>query len=115
MLLVEVPVLLLTLRWYRRHAWIGPVALAGALAFFSYYFVSMTFATGQNRLFPVYAAASVAGSALVAVASGMNVPRLADVPTGPPRACGVDRLSVGGGGGTDPGLAAGPRLHHLDG
>jgi hypothetical protein len=73
-LLVEVPILLLALRWYRRGGRIAPAALVGVLAFFSYYYVSMTFGTAQNRLFPVYvAAASVAGFALVIVASRMNV------------------------------------------
>ncbi len=53
-LLIEVPLLLLALRWYRRGGRVAPAALTGSLAFFSYYYVSMTFATAQNRLFPVY-------------------------------------------------------------
>ncbi len=40
-----------------------------SLAFFAYFCVSMTFATAENRLFPLYvAAASLAGFALVVVA-----------------------------------------------
>lgn len=87
-LLVEVPILLLALRWYRPRGRVAPVALAGVLAFFSYYYVSMTFATAQNRLFPVYvAAASLAGFSLVTVASKMNVSRIADaIPEHPGRA-----------------------------
>ena len=86
-LLVEVPILLLALRWYRRGGRVAPAALAGVLAFFSYYYVSMTFATAQNRLFPAYvAAASLAGFALVTVASRMNVPRIAEaIPERPGR------------------------------
>ena len=84
-LLVEVPILLLALRWYRRGGRVAPAALAGVLAFFSYYYVSMTFAIAQNRLFPVYvAAASLAGFALVTVASAMNVSRIADAIPEPP-------------------------------
>ena len=84
-LLVEVPVLLLALRWYRRGGCVAPAALAGVLAFFSYYYVSRTFATAQNQLFPVYvAAASLAGFALVTVASEMNVSRIADAIPEPP-------------------------------
>jgi hypothetical protein len=87
MLLVEVPILLLVLRWYRRGGRVAPAALAGVLAFFSYYYISMTFGTAQNRLFPVYvAAASVAGFALVAVASRMNVSGIAQaIPDRPGR------------------------------
>lgn len=33
-----------------------PAVLAGVLAFHAYFWVSMTFATAQNRLFPVYVA-----------------------------------------------------------
>ena len=84
-LLVEVPILLLALRWYRRGGRVAPAALAGVLAFFSYYYVSMSFATAQNRLFPVYvAAASLAGFALVIVASRMSVSRIADAVPEPP-------------------------------
>jgi hypothetical protein len=86
-LLVEVPILLLVLRWYRRGGRIAPVALAGVLAFFSYYYVSMTFATAQNRLFPVYiAAASIAGFALVIAASRMDASRTTEaIPERPGR------------------------------
>lgn len=68
-LLVEVPVLLLAVTWYRHRRPLAGVVLAGVLSFFAYYYVSMVFGTAQNRLFPVYvAAASAAGFALVAVA-----------------------------------------------
>jgi hypothetical protein len=68
-LIVEVPLLLLTLWWYRRGGPVAAVALTGVLAFFAYFYVSMTFATAENRLFPLYvAAASLAGFALVVVA-----------------------------------------------
>jgi hypothetical protein len=84
-LLIEVPILLLALRWYRQGGRGAPAALAGALAFFSYYYVSMTFATAQNRLFPVYvAAASLAGFALVNVSSTMDVSRTAEAIPGRP-------------------------------
>lgn len=72
-LLVEAPFLLLTLWWYRRGGAVAAVALTGVLAFFSYYYVSMTFATTQNRLFPLYvAAASLAAFTLVAVARTLD-------------------------------------------
>jgi hypothetical protein len=79
-LLVEVPFLLLTLWWYRRGGTVAGVALTGVLAFFTYYYVSMTFATAQNRLFPLYvAAASLAGFALVVVARSIDPIRIAAV------------------------------------
>jgi len=56
MLLVEVPVLLLVLRRWRSGGPLVPAVLAGVLAFHAYFWVSMTFATAQNRLFPVYVA-----------------------------------------------------------
>ena len=56
MLLVEVPVLLLVLRRWRYGGPLVPPVLAGVLAFHAYFWVSMTFATAQNRLFPVYVA-----------------------------------------------------------
>ena len=77
-LIVEVPLLLLTLRWYRRGGPVAAVALTGVLAFFAYFYVSMTFATAENRLFPLYvAAASVAGFALVVVARRIDPIRVA--------------------------------------
>jgi hypothetical protein len=77
-LLVEVPFLLLSLRWYRRSGPLAAAALTGVLAFFTYFYVSMTFATAQNRLFPLYvAAASLAGFALVVVAHRMDPIRVA--------------------------------------
>jgi hypothetical protein len=72
-LLVEVPFLLLALQWYRRGGPVAAAALTGVLAFFIYYYLSMTFATAQNRLFPLcVAAARLAGFALVVVARGMD-------------------------------------------
>lgn len=56
MLLVEVPVLLLVLRRWSYGGPLVPPVLAGVLAFHAYFWVSMTFATAQNRLFPVYVA-----------------------------------------------------------
>ena len=87
MLLIEVPILLLVLRWYRRGGRVAPAALAGVLGFFSYYYVSMTFGTAQNRLFPVYvAAASLAGFALANLASRINVSAVGDaIPERPGR------------------------------
>jgi hypothetical protein len=72
-LLVEVPALLLALRWHRSgHPLAGPV-LAGVLAFFTYVYVSLTFGNAQNQLFTVYvAAAALAGFALVRVAAGLD-------------------------------------------
>jgi hypothetical protein len=72
-LLVEVPFLLVALRWYRRGGPVAAAVLTGVLAFFTYYYISMTFATAQNRLFALYvAAASLAGFALVVVARKMD-------------------------------------------
>jgi hypothetical protein len=77
-LIVEVPLLLLTLWWYRRGGPVTAVALTGVLAFFAYFYVSMTFATAENRLFPAYvAAASLAGFALVVVARRIDPIRVA--------------------------------------
>jgi hypothetical protein len=53
-LLVEIPLLLAALAAYRRGSLRGQVALAGVLSFFLYYYASMTFATAQNRVFPLY-------------------------------------------------------------
>lgn len=79
-LLVEVPFLLLALWWYRRGGTVAAVALTGVLAFFTYFYVSMTFATAQNRLFPLYvAAASLAGFTLVVVARRLDPIRIAAV------------------------------------
>ena len=76
-LLVEVPFLLLALWWYRRGGTVAAVALTGVLSFFTYYYVSMTFATAQNRLFPLYVAAgSLAGFTLVVVARRIDPIRI---------------------------------------
>ena len=56
MLLVEVPVLLLVLRRWSSGGPLVTAVLAGVLAFHAYFWVSMTFATAQNRLYPVYVA-----------------------------------------------------------
>lgn len=55
-LLVEVPVLVVALLLHRSGHRFGPVLLTGVFAFFLYWATSMTFATAQNRLFPVYVA-----------------------------------------------------------
>jgi hypothetical protein len=78
MLIFELPVLLLVLRWYRRGSPVAPAVLAGVLAFFTYYYVSQVFGIAQNRLFPLYvAAASLAGFALVLVAWRLNADEVA--------------------------------------
>jgi hypothetical protein len=78
MLLVGVPVLLLTLWRTRRGEVVTRAVLTGVLAFFTYYYASMTFGTAQNRLFPVYvAAASLAGFALVNLLARMDVVQVA--------------------------------------
>jgi hypothetical protein len=59
-LLVEVPLLVLALLVYRRGKTAAGVLLCGLLAYFVYYYASMTFATAQNRLFPAYVGAFVA-------------------------------------------------------
>jgi hypothetical protein len=85
-LIVEVPLLLLTLWWYRRGGPVTAVALTGVLAFFAYFYVSMTFATAENRLFPLYvAAASLAGFALVVVARRIDPIRVANALPDHPR------------------------------
>jgi hypothetical protein len=78
LLLFEVPVLLLVLHRYRRGGPVAAAVLAGVLAFFTYFFVSLVFGTAQNRMFPVYvAAASAAGFALAAVVSRLDVAAVA--------------------------------------
>lgn len=77
-LLVEVPLLLTAVRWYRRSGPVAAAALTGVLAFLAYFYVSMVFATAQNMLFPLYvAAAALAGFALVGVAVRLDVRRVA--------------------------------------
>jgi hypothetical protein len=65
MLLVEVPVLLLVLRRWPSGGPLVPAVLAGVLAFHAYFWVSMTFAVAQNRLFPVYVACLALTTALL--------------------------------------------------
>jgi hypothetical protein len=78
MLIFELPVLLLVLRWYRRGSPVAPAVLAGVLAFFTYYHVSQVFGIAQNRLFPLYvAAASLAGFALVLVVWRLDADKVA--------------------------------------
>jgi hypothetical protein len=77
-LLVEVPLLLAVVRWYRHGSAVAAAALAGVLAFFTYFYVSMVFATAQNRLFVLYiAAAALAGFALAALVARLDVRRVA--------------------------------------
>lgn len=72
--LVEVPLLLVAVWWYRKGGRVAPAALTGVLGLFSYYYASMVFATAQNQLFPMYvAAAALASFSLVFVASRMAV------------------------------------------
>ena len=79
MLIFELPVLLLVLRWDWRRSPVAPAVLAGVLGFFTYYYLSQVFATAQNRSFPLYmAAASLAGFALVLVASRLNADEVAE-------------------------------------
>jgi hypothetical protein len=73
MLIFELPVLLVVLRWYWRSSAVAPAVLVGVLAFFTYYYVSQVFGIAQNWLFPLYVgAASLAGFALVLVTSRLN-------------------------------------------
>ena len=51
MLIFELPVLALTVRWYRHGGSVASAVLAGVLGFFTYYYVSAVFGTAQNRLF----------------------------------------------------------------
>jgi hypothetical protein len=77
-LLVEVPLLLAALRWYRRGSPVAAAALIGVIAFFAYFYVSMVFATAQNGLFPLYvAAAALAGFGLAGLAARLDVRRVA--------------------------------------
>jgi hypothetical protein len=76
--LVEIPLLLVAVWWYRKGGAVAPAALTGVLAFFPYFYASMVFATAQNRLFPMYvAAAALAGFSLVFVAGRMEVAGIA--------------------------------------
>src|SRR5512133_2023946 len=107
-LLVEVPLLLLALWWYRRGGTVAAVALTGVLSFFTYYYVSMTFATAQNRLFPLYVAAgSMAGFTLVVVARRIDPIRICGRLTRPAGTYSFGNLSVCGGRSFDPGLVTG--------
>jgi hypothetical protein len=73
MLLVEVPILLLCVHWYRRGTLAASLTLVGVLAFFVYFSASLTFATAQNRLFVVFVAMfAVSLFALVLVATPLD-------------------------------------------
>ena len=94
MLIFELPVLLLVLRWYRRGSPVAPVVLAGVLAFFTYYYVSQVFGIAQNRLFPLYvAAASLAGFSLVLVASRLTAYEVAAAAAATARTSDIGGLS----------------------
>lgn len=74
LLLVNIPLLLLVLRWHSWGSEVAAAAYAGVLAFFTYFYVSMVVATAQNRLFPLYVAtAAVAGAALIRVVARLDV------------------------------------------
>ncbi len=78
LLLVEIPALLLVLRWWRRGTPLGAAALAGVLAFFAYFETSLVLANAQNRLFPLYVVgAATAGLALVLVSRRLDPTRVA--------------------------------------
>jgi hypothetical protein len=87
MLIFELPLLLLVLRWYRRGSARAEAVLAGVLAFFSYYYLSMVFGTAQNRLFPIYVvAAGLAGFGLAMIGSRLKVDEAAvELPGRPQR------------------------------
>jgi hypothetical protein len=53
-LLVELPALVIALLLFRQGTLGGRLLLAGVLSYFLYYYASMTFATAQNPLFPMY-------------------------------------------------------------
>jgi hypothetical protein len=88
MLIFELPVLLLALRWYRRGSAPAAAVLTGVLAFFSYYFLSMVFGTAQNRLFPLYVfAAALASFGLAAIGSRLKLTQpTVELPPRPRRA-----------------------------
>lgn len=76
----EIAALLTALVWHHRGRIVGTVALGGVLSFFTYYYVSMTFAAAQNPMFPLYVLALTASvGALVRVLIAA-VPRAADLP-----------------------------------
>jgi hypothetical protein len=78
MLIFELPVLVLIVRWYRKGSSVAATTLAGVLGFFTYYYVSAVFGTAQNRLFPLYVAAvSLAAFMLMIVASRLKVDDMA--------------------------------------
>lgn len=94
MLLVEVPVLLLVLRRWSYGGPVVPAVLAGVLAFHAYFWVSMTFATAQNRLFPVYVAClGLTAALLVLVVLAVDADRVQQaLPPRPGRAARVSYL-----------------------
>lgn len=87
MIAVEIPALLMALRWYRGRSAAAGVALGGVLAFFAYYFTSLTFATAQNRLFPLYVLLfGLSIASLIRVAATVDFDRFArQAPTHPTR------------------------------
>jgi hypothetical protein len=88
MLIFELPVLVLALRWYRRGSGPAAAVLTGVLAFFSYYFLSMVFGTAQNRLFPLYVfAAALASFGVAAIGSRLKLTQpTVELPPRPRRA-----------------------------
>ncbi len=55
-LFLEIPLLLVSLVWFRRGSLRGHLLLTGALAWFLYYYASMSLATAYNGLYLVYLA-----------------------------------------------------------
>lgn len=55
-LIVAIPLLLLSVRFYQRGSLRGRIMLAGTLAYFLYNYISMTFGAAYNNLFLVYVA-----------------------------------------------------------
>ncbi len=78
-LLVEVPALLLVLRWWwRSESVVAPVVLLGQLAFFLYLSLSLSLGNAQNQAFACYVAASaLSGFALLRLAPRVDVDAVA--------------------------------------
>lgn len=85
LLLVDIPILLAVLAWHRRASALSTAVLTGVVGFFTYFYVSMVFATAQNRLFPLYVlTAAVAGATLLATVARLDVRAVAGALPGRP-------------------------------